>query len=95
MRLKLEAPERSVGLDEFEADVPSLVVAPDDLSLGFSAGFRVHQADASMKRKRCAHDGHATRMADVYGDRIGGLMSRVLVPFDEKLHFGKDAFVTA
>jgi hypothetical protein len=34
-------------------------------------------------------------VADVHGNGIGALLSGILIPLDEELYFGKDAFVTA
>ena len=46
--LKLKAPKGSVRLDQLQADVPGLVVAPDYFGFGLAAAFRMHQADTPM-----------------------------------------------
>ena len=93
--LELKSPERGIGLDEFQADVPGLVIAPDHFGFGFAAGFRVDQADTAVKRDVGTYHSHAAGMADVNGDGVGELGGRALVPFDKQFDFGNDALVTA
>src|SRR5580704_108573 len=93
--LELHAPEGGVRLDQLEADVPSLVIAPDNFRLGLAATFGMNQTHASMQREWCADNRHAARMADIDGHRIGALLRRFLVPFDEEFNFRNDALVRA
>src|SRR5579862_6235709 len=93
--LELHAPEGRIRLDQFEADVPSLMIAPDNFRLGLAAAFGMNQTHAPMQREGCADNRHAARMADIDGHRISALLRRFLVPFDEQLHFRNDALVRA
>jgi hypothetical protein len=48
--LELESPKGSVRLNQLQADVPGLVIAPDYFGFGLAATFWMHQPDAAVKR---------------------------------------------
>jgi hypothetical protein len=93
--LQVESPKRSIGFDQFETNVPSLMVTPDHLGFRPAATDRMNQPYAAMQGQRRSDNRHATRVADIYGHGIGTLFGRILVPLDDQFHLGKDAFVAS
>lgn len=48
--LELESPKGSVRLNQLQADVPGLVIAPNYFGFGLAATFWMYQPDAAVKR---------------------------------------------
>src|SRR5882724_10414501 len=71
------------------------MVAPYHQSLGLSARLRMDQPHLLVQRQRRSDDRHAAGVADINRYRIGSLLLRVFVPFDEEFHARDDAFVCA
>jgi len=93
--VRLKVPERGVRLVESEPDVPSFVVAPDDLRFSGAAGLGMNEPYALMEWKRSANDGHAARVRDVHSDAVRTLALGAFFPFHLKTDLRNNALVGA